>query len=228
MKQITIIFLVIILATSNGFAQNEKTKHFEVDVMMGMHQYSSSFLHAINSVTWYHNPDGNTQQFSGFGTSMMPAFKVSYFFTNNIGVSIGYSPIIAEHSLYVENTGNFYNRIEQNNLSIGVIGKINSQETPISINFGTGFIIAPFEISKHLEVDPGGFYLDGSSTGAGLYGMASFQIKILSFLQFKTGFDYSFIPTDINLYDSDQDIEQNIENLNIGGFTIKTGLSFNY
>jgi len=228
MKQITIILIVSILTISNGFGQNEKTKHFEIDVMAGMHNYSSSFFHAINSVTWYHNPDGNMSRFSGYGTSMMPAFNVSYFFNNDIGISIGYSPINAQHSLYIKGTGNFYNKAEQNNISIGVTGRISSKEKPISLNFGTGFIIAPFEINKHLEVNPGGFYLDGSSTGAGLYGMASFQIRILSFLQFKTGFNYSFIPADINLYDSGQDIEENIENLNIGGFTIKTGLSITF
>lgn len=226
MKKMTIIFLTLALASSNGFAQDEETRHFEIDVMVGMHQYSSSFFHAVNSVTWYHNPDGNIPQFSGFGTSMMPAFNVSYFFNNDIGISVGYSPISAEHSLYIENTGNYYNRIEQNNISIGVIGKINTKETPISINVGAGFIIAPYEISKHFETDAGGYYLDGSSTGAGLYGMASFQIRIMEFLQYKTGIDYNFIPTDINLYDTSQDIEENIENLNIGGFTLKTGLSF--
>jgi len=228
MKKITIMLLVLVLGISSAFAQIEKMTHFEIDTMVGAHQYSSSFFHAINSITWYNNPDASIPNFSGFGTSLMPSFNVKYFLSKNIGIFISYSPIIAENSLYVENIGNYYNKIEQNNISVGVIGKIISTETPLSMNFGTGFIVAPFEINKHFDSDLGGFYLDGTSTGAGFYGMASFQIKILSFLQFKSEVNYSFIPTNINLTDSDQDVVENIENLNIGGFIIKTGLSFNF
>jgi hypothetical protein len=39
---------------------------------------------------------------------------------------------------------------------------------------------------------------------------------------------YSFIPSEVNLTNPDGDVEKNINNLNIGGFTMKSGLSFQF
>lgn len=231
MKKITIITLISILAVSKVFAQNEKTRHFEINAMVGMHHYASSYFHAINSVTWFQNPDGNIPQFSGYGTSILPAFNASYFFNNNIGITAGITPINAENVLELGDTiGTRYsNTMKQNNINIGIVGRVYFEESPISINMSTGIVISPFEITNTFDSNTSGSYLTGNTTGIGFYGSGSFQIRIIKFLNFKTQFSYSFIPTEVNLFNpNNADIEQNINNLNIGGLTVKSGLSVNF
>jgi hypothetical protein len=228
MKKVTIIVLTLAFSIIKGFAQSEKTKHFEIDAMVGMHSYSSSFFHAINSVTWIQDPPSNVTEFSGYGTSILPAVQISYIFDNNIGIATGIVPITADNELFVEDeTGTNYDFcVDQFNVNLGIVGRIQFSTLPVSINTGSGLMFSPFDISESIESNSGGSYLEGSDWAAGYYANASFQIRIVSFLRFKTQFTYSFIPASITLYDNEGNIEQNIHNLNVGGITLKTGLSF--
>ena len=226
MKKLLIISLIGII-TIYGKAQEESTKHFEADLMVGMHHYSSSYFHAINSITWVQKPPVNYTEFSGYGTSILPSVQVSYFFSNNIGIAAGLTAITAENDLYVDDTTgtNYDYCTDQFNINLGISGRVDFRDSPISLNMGSGLIIAPFDISQSIESNTGGSYMYGNDSGVGFYGNASFQIKIISFLRFKTQLSYSFIPASITLYDTDGNVEKNIKNLNTGGITLKTGLS---
>ncbi|GEM_PF-4435908 len=228
MKKIILISFITLFAANQIFAQEEKK--FEVNAMVGMHHYSSSFFHAINTVTWVQDPAGNFTDFSGYGTSILPAVNVSYYFNTTLGVTAGITPITAENDLYVDDaTGTYYDySADQFNINLGVSGRVFFDGTPLSLNMGSGFIFAPFDISQNIESSAGGSYLEGSDVGAGFYGNASFQIKIFSFMQYKTQFSYSYIPASITLNDTDGNVEQNINNLNVGGITLKTGFSFHF
>lgn len=227
MKLIPAIILILTLIITSGFSQDKETKHFEIDVMLGMHQYSSSFFHAMNSVTW--NADGsNKPAFSGFGTSILPAFNVSYFFENNIGITAGVIPINAENDLYIDDPITYDYSADQLDIHLGVTGRVTFSNSPFALCMGTGLVLATFDLTTNIETATGGTYLSGNSAGLGFYANTSFQINIISFLNFKSELTYSFIPSDINLNDSDGNIEQNINNLNIGGTTLKTGLTFQF
>jgi hypothetical protein len=230
MKKITFTILILAFAFVQGFSQDEKTKHFEVDAMLGMHSYSNAFFHAINSVTWIQDPSSNMTEFSGYGKSIQPAVNISYFFKNSIGVTAGLLVISAENDLYVDDgSGSNYDfSADQYNVSFGVAGRIHSNGSPFSIQMGSGLVVANFDISESFTNNNGGTYLAGNDVGLGYYGSGAFRIRILSFLSFKTELAYSFIPAEITLYGSDGNIEQNINNLNIGGMAIKTGLSFQF
>lgn len=230
MKKLAITIFILTFALVNGFAQDNKTKHFEVDAMVGMHSYSSSFFHAINSVTWIQDPASNFTEFSGYGKSMLPAINVSYFFNNNIGVTAGFLAITAENDLYVDDgtETNYDYSADQYNVNLGITGRIHFQESPFSIHMGSGFVVGDFDISESFTNNSGGTYLTGNDAGIGYYGSAAFHIKIISFLSFKSELVYSFIPAEITLYGSDGNIEQNVSNLNVGGVALKTGLSFQF
>ena len=230
MKKLTITIFILTFAFVNGFSQDEKTKHFEVDAMLGMHSYSSSFFHAINSVTWIQDPASNITEFSGYGKSMLPAINVSYFFKNNIGITAGFLAITAENDLYVDDgTGSNYDySADQYNVSLGVTGRIPFKQSPFSIHMGSGFVVGDFDISESFTNNSGGTYLTGNDAGFGYYGSAAFQVRIISFLRFKTELVYGFIPAEITLHGSDGNIEQNISNLNVGGIALKTGISFQF
>ncbi|HMA62807.1 MAG TPA: hypothetical protein VKP78_09180 [bacterium] len=230
MKKIILVALVLLLFVHLNFAQNSSKKHFEIDVMAGMNHYASSFFHARNSVLWYTDPAGNLTDFSGYGRSVLPAFNLNYFFNNGIGITAGGSPITADNSLYVDDgtASNYDYCIDQVNINVGIAGRLDVPNSPLSLNFSSGLIVAPFDISKSYESNSGGSYLEGDDLGVGFYGDASFQIKIISFLRIKTMIRYSFIPAEITLYGSDGKMEQNIHNLNIGGIAIKSGLSFQF
>ncbi len=230
MKKFTIVTVALLIAIMQGFAQDEKNKHFEIDAMIGFYSYSSSFFHALNSVTLIDGVPGATAEFSGYGESILPAFNVSYFFKNNIGITAGFLAISASNDLFVDDaSGTNYNYcIDQYNISLGITGRLNFKESPLSVNIGSGIIAAPFDISESITTNSSGSYLSGNNGGVGFYGNAAFQIKIISFLSFKTEFNYSFIPAGITLNNDEGTVQQNIDNLNIGGITLKTGLSVQF
>lgn len=230
MKQFAIFTFFILLGIFQANSQENQKKHFEVDAMLGMYSYSSSFFHAINSVTWIQDPASNTTEFSGYGKSALPAINLSYFFENNIGITAGFLAITADNELYVDDaTGTNYDYcVDQYNISLGVTGRFSFKESPFSINMGSGFIVAPFDISESITYNSGGSYLTGNNAGLGFYINTSFQLQIISFLRFKTELNYSYIPAEITLYGDEGNVEQNINNLNIGGIALKTGLSFQF
>ena len=229
-KAVPTFLLIIALFVKHGYTQENNTEHFEIDAMVGMHHYSSTFFHALNTVTWTQNPAGDYTEFSGYGSSILPSFQITYFFKNNVGITTGIIPITAENDLFVDNANstNYSYGIDQFNINIGVSGRINPTVSPVSINVGSGFIIAPFNISESISSATGGSYLTGNDAGLGFYGHAAFKIKIIPLLSFKTEFVYSYIPASITLYGADGNIEQNTENLNIGGLTLKPGFTFHF
>ena len=184
MKKITIITTLFLLTIFQVFAQNEKDKHFELDVMLGMHSYSNSFFHAINTVTLVDGVPGNSTEFSGYGTSMLPSLNFGYFFSNNIGIRAGFTPITVKNDIEMENgTRVDYNSnsITQYNINFGIEGKVRFNESPFLINMGSGIIAAPYDIAKNIESSSGVYYLSGNNTAFGYYANASFQIRIISF-----------------------------------------------
>ena len=230
MKKITIILSILVFTSTIGLTQSNEKNHFEIDAMIGMYSYSSSFFHAINSVTWIQDPASNITEFTGYGKSMLPAINVSYYFKNNIGVTAGFLVITAENDLYVDDgTGTNYDySADQYNVNLGITGRIQLNDSPFSMQMGSGLIVAGFDISESFTNNSGGRYLTGNDAGFGFYGSAAFNMRIISFLSFKTELAYSFIPAEISLYGSDGNIEQNISNLNVGGVALKTGLSFQF
>jgi len=230
MKKSTLILSIFLITMSTGFAQDDQTNHFEVDAMVGMHSYSHSFFQAMNSVTWIQDPASNITEFSGYGKSILPAINVSYYFKNDIGITAGLLVITAENDLYVDDgtSANYDYSADQFNVNLGITGRIHFQDSPFAIQMGSGFVAGKFDISESFTNNSGGTYLTGNDAGLGLYGSAAFQVKIVSFLSFKTELVYSFIPAEITLYGSDGNIEQNISNLNVGGIALKTGLSFRF
>ena len=231
--KLTIIAFFLIIGSAN--AQNEKIKHFEIDVSINFWNPNSLHLKASNSVTRYRYPDGtylSTGALSGYGTSLAPVLNIKYYFNKAIGISLGFYMVHMDNELYVQKTDSTFSSYENladiPNFTLGVTGNILTSKS-LRLFYETGIDIIPSynlemkfanEISQSQDLDAFGFAF-------GLYCKTGIKFKIINSLFFQSALMYSYIPAEPEYTNSEGSVKMN-EKTNLGGIGLETGLSFNF
>jgi outer membrane protein W len=229
----TLAIITILLSITNVHAQNESFKHFEIDASINLWTPSSMHIKATNSVTQVHIGDNYTSYggISGYGTSIAPALNVSYYFKNNLGISLGFYPLIMNNELHVIETestfSNYENEASIINFTIGLSGRMPTSSA-FSLYYGFGINFVPnYNLMMTLSTestDPSD--LEANDLALGLYLKSGVEIKLFKFISFKAGIDYSFIPSELE-YTNSEGVKIN-EKTNLGGLGLQTGFSFNF
>jgi len=68
--------------------------------------------------------------------------------------------------------------------------------------------------------------LEANDGTVGFYLKSGIKIKLYKFISLKAGFEYSFIPVELE-YTNSENVKIN-EKTNLGGLGVQTGLSFNF
>ncbi len=230
----TKLFIIPLLLTFlSTQAQDDNFKKLEFDASVNFWTPSALQMKAINSVTqiYYDNNYYSTGDFGGFGTSIVPAFNLTYYFKNDIGISLGFYPLSMDNELHVQTTdsttSNYENYASISNLTLGVSGRLSTSEA-FSLYYGTGINYVPnydLTITTSTEsTDPPD--LDALGSAVGFYFKTGIKFKVYKFLSINTGFDYTFIPCEIE-FTSNDGVKIN-EKTNLGGFGFKAGLTFSF
>ena len=229
--KITIIAFFFFIGSVH--AQNENFKHFEIDVSVNFWTPSSTHMKATNSVTQVHIDDNYTNygRISGYGTSIAPTFILTYYFKNNLGISLGFYPLIMDNKLHIQKTdtsfSNYENEASIANLTLGLAGRM-----PISTTFrlfyGFGINFVPnydlMMTSSTENSDPSD--LQANDLALGFYLKTGVKIKLYKFIYLNAGIEYSFIPLELE-YTNSEGVKIN-EKTNLGGLGLQIGLSFNF
>ncbi|MCF6185760.1 MAG: hypothetical protein L3J56_14270 [Bacteroidales bacterium] len=232
MKTIIIIFTSLLTVTS-AYAQNKDFKHFEINASVNFWTPSSTHMKATNNITQLHINDNYTSYggISGYGTSIAPALNLTYYFKNNLGISLGFYPLITDNKLNVQETDttftNYENEAAIMNFTLGLTGRINTSEI-LNLYYGFGVNFVPnYDLMMTISTESSNpSDLEANDIAAGCYFKTGIQIKLYKFISLKTGIEYSFIPTELE-YSNSEGVQIN-EKTNLGGLGLQTGLSFNF
>lgn len=222
-----LLLTAILLWSGNTFSQDQQLRKLEIDIAAGFHSFSSAQLQAANSVTWYSDPGGQLHNLSGYGSSIMPAFGAAWYFTDNLGASLGVTIINAENDLFVEGNEagyNYQNGMEQYHLTPALAFRHSPDKGRLTFNMKTGLVISPFYIDQLYETNDASYYISGEDLTGGPYTEIGIKLRLFKFLYLKTDIAYSFLKSDFTLYGDNS--ETNYKNVNLGGITLKTGLTF--
>ena len=231
--KLTIIAFFLIIGSAN--AQNEKIKHFEIDVSVNFWTPTSLHLKAYNSVAQYSYPDGtyrSTGSLSGYGTSLAPGLNIKYYFNKAMGISLGFYMVHMDNELYVQKTDSTFSSYENfadiPNFTLGVTGNILTSNL-LQLFYETGIDIIP---SYNLEIQFANEIsraqdLDAFGLAFGLYCKTGVKFKIIKSLFFQSALMYSYIPAEPEYTNSEGSVKIN-EKTNLGGIGLETGLSFNF
>ena len=231
--RLTLIAFFLIIGSAN--AQNEKLKHFDINVSVNFWNPTSLHLKASNSVIQYRYPDGtylSTGTLSGYGTSLVPEVNIKYYFNKSIGISFGFYMVHMDNELYVQATDSTFfsyeNIADIPNFTLGIIGNILTSKS-LRLFYETGINIIPSynlemkfanETSQAQDLDAFGFAL-------GLYCKTGIKFKIINSLFFQSALMYSYIPAEPEYTNSEGSVKIN-EKTNLGGIGLETGLSFSF
>jgi len=229
--KLTIIAILLTIATVH--AQNENFKHFEIDASINFWTPSSIHMKATNSVTQMHIDDNYTSDggINGYGTSTAPALNLTYYFKNNLGISLGFYPLIMDNKLHVLETDSTFSNYENEaaiiNFTLGLSGRMLTSSA-FSLYYGFGINFVPnYDLMMTLSTessDPSD--LEAIDSALGFYLKSGIKIKLYKFISLKAGFEYSFIPSELE-YTNSEGVKIN-EKTNLGGLGVQTGLSFNF
>ncbi len=230
-KLVTIFLLI--LFSLNSYSQTTKFKHFEIDLALSFWSPKSPVLQATSTVTNVFLPEANytytSASHGGFGNSFGPDFKVSYFFKNDFGLSVGFSPVMMTNNMFVQLSDTtsiqYNNYAEIMNITVGFTKRIIHTEKLI-FSFGGGVNLVP-NVEIHIETIGTDYqtYLEGNNGNLGLYVDLGLKMQIYKALYFKTAFKYSRVSIDdFGLHGNN--IEIRYKDLELGGTSIIGGLSF--
>lgn len=233
MKTKLVIIALLLINLVNAQAQNEVVKHYEIDVLANFWTPSSSHMKASNSVTQVHIDNYYAQEggISGYGTSIAPALKLTYYFNNTLGISLGFYPLIMDNELNVQKTDTSFSSYENQasiaNFTLGIAGKIPSTSA-MNIYYGAGINFIPnYDLEMKVKTESSNPRdLEASDVALGLYLNTGFNIKLNKFLSLKTGLEYSFIPRELE-YNNGEGVTI-YEKTNLGGVGLHTGLVFKF
>jgi hypothetical protein len=225
---LTVLFLFVFSLIN---AQNEKFKHFEADLGVNFWSPSSIHLKGSNSLTriQYNGTSVGSGGISGYGTSFAPKFNLTYRFKNNLGVSLGFYPVITDNELFVQKTDTTFSGYENMssiiNFTLGLTGNVSTNSV-VEIYYGFGLNFIPnYEFTMHVSTETGSSSdLEASDIAGGPYFKTGMKIKLYKFLYFKSGMEFSIIPTELE-YTNSEGVTYN-EKTNIGGLGLHVGLSF--
>ncbi len=227
--------IALLLSTLTMFGQNETPQHFEVSGSVILWTPTSLHLKSINSVTQYALPDGtyySMESFSGYGFSFSPELKVSYFFNENLGISLGGNLVHMDNELSVINTDSTFSSYENMadiiNITLGLSGRFKNSSA-MSLYYEAGInVVALYDLEMNYSTessDPPDMEATGSAIG--LYINTGGDIRLFPSLYLKTGLRYNFIPVEME-YKNGEGSEKISVKSNLGGIGIQTGLSFRF
>ncbi|MDP8268706.1 MAG: OmpW family outer membrane protein [Candidatus Tenebribacter davisii] len=229
--KLTIIAILLTIACVH--AQTENFKHFEIDASINFWSPSSTHMKATNSATQVLIGDDYTSYggISGYGTSIAPALNLTYYFKSNLGISLGFYPLIMDNELYIKNTDTTYSNYENEasivNFTLGISGRMQSSSA-YNLFYGCGLNFVPnydlMMTSSSESTNPSD--LEANDLALGFYFETGIKIKLYKFIALKTGTEYSFIPSELK-YTNSESVKIN-EKTNLGGLGLHTGLSFNF
>lgn len=231
--KVKLTIIAIILTVANIYAQNEKFKHFEIDASVNFWTPLSSHMKATNSVTQY-AIDGNYTSYggiSGYGNSIAPTLNLTYYFKNNLGISLGFYPLIMDNKLSVIETDSTFSSYENEgsivNFTLGLSGRIPASSA-FNLFYGFGVNFVPnYDLMmtySNQSSDPSD--IEAIGLALGFYFKTGIRIKLSKFISLKTGIQYSYIPSELE-YTNNGGTEIK-EKTNLGGMGLQTGLSFNF
>lgn len=227
----TIIAILITITCAQ--AQNEKIKHFEIDVSANFWTPSSTHLKATNSVTQIYIDDNYTNYggISGYGTSIAPTLNLTYYLKNDLGISLGFYPLIMDNKLHVLKTDSTFSNYENEasivNFTLGLSGRMpTSSSFNLFYGFGINFVPNYSLVMTSLTESSNPRDLEANSLALGFYFKTGIKIKLYKFISLKTGIEYSFIPSELE-YTNNESVKIK-EKTNLGGLGLQTGLSFNF
>lgn len=212
-------------------AQSEKFKHFEADLAVNFWSPFSTHLKKTNSYTQieYDGNYLNTGNISGYGTSLAPKFNFTYRFKNNLGVSLGFYPVITDNELDVYKTDTTFSNYENTssiiNFTIGLSGYF-STNSAVGIYYGFGFNFVPnYDFMMHVVTESSSpSDLEANNIAGGPYFNTGIKIKLYKFIWFNAGTEFSFLPAELE-YANSEGVTYN-EQTNIGGLGLQAGFSF--
>jgi outer membrane protein W len=228
-----IIIIAIVTTISGLYAQNEDFKRIEFDASLNFWTPSSTHMKGSNSVTqvYANNSYMSYGGINGYGSSFAPTFNLTYFFKNNIGISLGFYPLSMDNELKVKTTdttfSNYENYASISNLKLGITGRMS---TSTSFNFYYGFginFIPNYDLmitSSNESVDPAD--IEAIDSAVGFYLRTGLKTKIYKSLYLNTSAEYTYIPTELE-YNSTDNVIIN-EKTNLGGLSIQIGLSYSF
>ncbi|MEA1874534.1 MAG: OmpW family outer membrane protein, partial [Bacteroidota bacterium] len=225
--------IAILLTIANAYAQDENFKRFEIDASANFWTPLSTHMKATNSVTQVHIDDNYTNYggISGYGTSIAPTLNLTYYFKNNLGISLGFYPLIMDNKLQVIETdstfSNYENEASVVNFTLGLSGRMPTSPA-FNLFYGFGINFVPnYDLIMQVSTessDPSD--LEAIDLALGFYFKTGIKIKLYKFISLKTGIEYSFIPSELE-YTNNEGVKIN-EKTNLGGLGLQTGLSFNF
>jgi outer membrane protein W len=229
-RKLVILLFFLSIITAN--AQSGKFKHFEIDLLSNFWTPSSAHLKATNSVTQIRigNNYISNGGINGYGTSYTPALNITYYFTENWGISLGFRPLVVDNQLSVIETdstfANYENEGSIDNLTLGFVGRIRTS-SPFDIMFGFGFdFVVNYDLMITMSTESSNpSDLEASDAAVGFYFVTGMKFKLYKFISFKTGMEFTFIPAELEYRSSDA-VKRNVKT-NLGGIGLQAGLSFN-
>lgn len=233
--KIRLFAILFLFASTYLQAQKQDFKHFEVTVSVNFWTPLALHFKASDIVTQYAYPDGSYVSegaLTGYGTSIAPSINLKYYFTKNIGLSLGFCMIHMDKELKVIKTdstqSNYENIAEIPHITLGVTGKFFPSEL-LEVFYETGIDFVPgygLEMQYSSEsTDPPDLNADDSAIG--VYGKTGVAIKIFNSVFFNTDLTYSYIPVDIEYANTERSVKKNLST-NLGGISLETGISVHF
>ncbi len=215
-----IILIGLIFFSLNSEGQDSTATHFEVNVSALFWQPISTHL-----IGDYESNSNLYSKFNGFGNTIAPTINLNYFFTNGIGLTLGYN------YLHLEKTeAQQTNSAIMHNLRIGFGGRV-FKESLISISFFTGVNMLT---SYHFDMPTvftnyGNSKLSATGSAIGAFISAEANIPIYKGIFIHSTLDYTYIPTTLKYsanYPSFQIYQSEISNL--GGIGVMLGVAYRF
>lgn len=207
-------------------AQNDSLKHFEISTSLILWTPTSSYLQNKNEV------DNTTFAFpfTGYGTNIVPTINASYFFNKAFGVTIAYGYCKINNNNEKQNESRYYNysrlkKFTSNTIRIGISSKLLNPNR-FYLYYGVGVTLADY----NMEMDYSNENFIAKGNDLGVYFKTGAGIRLLKFISITVGFDYSYIPSNIeyNWLGSHPNLEsvKVYQKTNLGGIGLSLGLSF--
>ena len=200
-------------------------KKFEIEILANYWLPFSSHLKATNIVV-YDDTNPPNPYISGYGRSLFPAGYFSYFFKENIGITIGLDLIHANNKIDLSgnNAVTLENDAEIDCIELGLTGRtISNENFSIYYGFGTQFV-TNYYLSQHVSNQPD---VDATDYGdIGIYFRAGSRFKIYKNLYFKSYIQFNSINVQLN-YSNSGNLHYD-EETDLGGLGLMFGLSYNF
>jgi hypothetical protein len=215
-----IIFIGLILFSLNSEAKDSTATHFELNA-------SALFWEPISThlVGDYDSHSKLYSKFNGFGNTIAPTINLNYFFTNGIGLTLGYNYLFLEKTEAQQT-----NSAIMHNLRIGLGGRL-FKESLISLSFFTGINMLT---SYHFDMPTiftayGDSKLSANGSAIGAFFSTEANISIYKGIFIHTTLDFTYIPTTLKYnadYPSFQIYQSEITNL--GGIGLQLGFGYRF